>query len=66
MEFELDLEVSQDVVRRKLSRRDSRTARGRPQGWKEPAGRGRAAGEDCKGRLEKPARELFGRLQIPG
>lgn len=27
---------------------------------------GRTAGEDCKGRLEKSARELFGRLQIPG
>lgn len=30
------------------------------------AGRSLLAGRTCKGRLEKSARELFGRLQIPG
>ena len=43
MEFEL-LKVRQVVVRKKLrARRDLRTAGGRPQGWKEPGGRGRTA-----------------------
>lgn len=44
------LKVRQDVVRKKLrARRDSRTTGGKPQGWKEPGGRGRMAREDWKG-----------------
>lgn len=49
------------VVRRKLNQEGFKDCWG-----KTPRLAGRTAGEDCKGRLEKSARELFGRLQIPG
>ena len=43
------LKVRQSVVKKKFrARKDSRTAGGRPQGWKEPGGSGRAAAKEGK------------------